>query len=654
MVSSRSFVIGLAAAKVDQPSIFNSLRLKNLATQTDLAIDTVGYSRVTVGFDRFNEPISELRIHALLSEPLSKGHRHVIDLQLDGVPALEFTYQTDFTSPSIQVNQVGYLPNTGKHAFAGNWLGTAGSMPVDDTEFFIIRTGSGDRVFRGQLKKITELDTWSGNAVYKADFGDLQEEGEYILSIDGLGQSHPFRISKEVFRPVFRSVFRLFYHSRNSTAIIAPWADPGFERPAGIPAELTSLIHPAVTISAHSDNEIPESYKRVWRGWFDAGDYGQYVANVAPVWHAFGVGMDLMPGFFSSDNFNLPESHNGIPDILDELEWGMDWLLSMQNPGNGGVYSRSVPVIRPRHIFEITSHATASFAAMTAMHSRLMAKWKPLRAAQALAAARAAWGFLETTGQWPAESELYRNPKNVHAGEYADDSAIDNRLWAAAELYRTTREIKFKMAFIDLFGRINKDPTERVSFRHQSMAAVWSMYTALDISDQTKLDPVSDSDKMLKNELAKILVVSADWYLRKADEHPFDAPVHQHMEYTGWGSFAHSTRAVLPLLQAGSITGNPSKSDSIAEPLNGIPVNGPHFHLPAIWPATRAVNDTYLPGGTESEGAVESNRSYPPLRRYVDSNLLPPMSEPTVAEYALTSVAFGLLGEESKICITDL
>jgi hypothetical protein len=196
MVSSRSFVIGLAAAKVDQPSIFNSLRLKNLATQTDLAIDTVGYSRVTVGFDRFNEPISELRIHALLSEPLSKGHRQMIDLQLDGVPALEFTYQTDFTSPSIQVHQVGYLPNTGKHAFAGNWLGTAGSMPVDDTEFFIIRTGSGERVFRGQLKKITELDTWSGNAVYKADFGDLQEEGEYILSIDGLGQSHPFRISR--------------------------------------------------------------------------------------------------------------------------------------------------------------------------------------------------------------------------------------------------------------------------------------------------------------------------------------------------------------------------------------------------------------------------------------------------------------------------
>jgi endoglucanase len=522
------------------------------------------------------------------------------------------------------------------------------------------------------------------------------------MSIDGLGQSHPFRISKEVFKPVFRSVFRLFYHSRNSAAISAPWADPGYERPGGIPAELTSLIHPAVITSVHSDNEEPGSYKKIWRGWFDAGDYGQYVANVAPVWHAFGVGMDLMPGFFSSDNFNLPESHNGIPDILDELDWGMDWLLSMQNTGNGGVYSRSVPVLwdesspqdvkRPRHIFEITSHATASFAAMAAMHSRLVAKWKPRRAEQALTAARAAWNFLETTGQWPAESELYRNPKNVHAGEYSDDSATDNRLWAAAELYRATGESGFKAAFIDLFDRVRKDPTERVSFRHQSMAAIWSMYRALQEIDQTDAEAVTDSDILLQNELAKTLVSAADWYLRKADEHPFDAPVHQHVKYTGWGSFAHSTRAVLPLLQAGSITGNPaycrrsaamtnpqlganpqsisyitgvgqrspryplsllSRSDSKAEPLNGIPVNGPHYHLPAIWPATRAVNDTYLPGNTESEETSGGHQSYPPLRRYVDSNLLPPMSEPTVAEYALTAAAFGLLGDESSICTTD-
>jgi endoglucanase len=277
--------------------------------------------------------------------------------------------------------------------------------------------------------------------------------------------------------PVFNSVFRLFYHSRNSTDISAPWADPGYERPAGIPAALTSRIHPVVTASAHSANETPNAYKKVWRGWFDAGDYGQYVANVAPVWHAFGVVMDLAPGFFSNDDFNLPESHNGIPDILDELEWGMDWLLSMQNSAKGGVYSRSVPLLwddslpqdaeRPRYLFEITAHATASFAAMTAMHARMMMEWRPERAARTLNAARAAWNFLETTEQWPAESEFYKNPKDVHAGEYSDDSANDNRLWAAAELYRVTGEPQFRSAFTELFAGTKIDPTERVSFRHQ-------------------------------------------------------------------------------------------------------------------------------------------------------------------------------------------
>jgi endoglucanase len=457
-----------------------------------------------------------------------------------------------------------------------------------------------------------------------------------------------------------------------------------------------------VVTSAFSDDEEPNSYKMVWRGWFDAGDYGQYVVNVAPVWHAFGVGMDLTPGYFSSDDLNLPESNNGIPDIIDELEWGMDWLLTMQNPGNGGVYSRSVPVLwddalpqdvkRPRYIFEITSHATASFAAMTALHSRLVAKWNPQRAALALAASRSAWEFLKKTDQWPAESELYKNPKNVHAGEYPDDSATDNRLWAAAELYRATGEEKFKTAFIELFRDTKIDPTERVSFRHQAMAAFWSMYYALRENNQTPKAVSKEHDKRLQDELAAILVSSADWLLRKAGEHPFDAPVHHYMKYTGWGSFAHSSRAVIPLMQAWSITGDPaycnrsaamsnpqlganpqsisyitgigkrspryplsllSRFDSQVEPLMGIPVNGPHYHLPAIWPTTRSVNDAYIPANADSGGTAGVYKSYPPLRRYVDSQLLPPMSEPTVAEYALTAVAFGLLSDGTSLCVAD-
>jgi endoglucanase len=699
MVSSRSLVIGLAAEKVNEPAMIDQFRLRDLAYQSNLETESIGYSRVTVGFDESMEPVSEFRVHVLVAEPLTEGHRYAIDIGIEGLQALEFDFQPEFTSPSIQVNQVGYLPGSAKQAFAGNWLGTAGPMPVDSAEFVIRRTDSGDGVFHGQLEKISGRDPWSGNAVYRADFSDVTEEGEYFLSIDGLGRSHPFSISKNVFIPVFRSVFRLFYHSRNSTAIAAPWADAGYERPAGIPLELTSRIHPAVTASAHAAGEAPDSYRKVWRGWFDAGDYGQYVANAAPVWHAFGVGLELAPGFLSGDDFNLPESHNGIPDVLDELDWGMDWLLGMQNPANGGVYSRSVPVSwdeslphqvkKPRYLFEVTSHATASFAAMAAMHARLIAKWKPGRADEALNAARKAWGFLETTVQWPAESELYKNPKYVHAGEYADDSATDNRLWAAAELYRATGEPGFRDAFRKLFAGIKVDPTERVSFRHQSMAAFWSMHRALQAHAQPDTGTWVEGDRQLREKLATILINAADWYLKNSREHPFDAPVHQSMKFTGWGSFAHSTRAVLPLMQAFAISGNPaycqgsaamtnpqlganpqsisyitgvgkrspryplsllSKLDSKTGPLNGIPVNGPHYHLPAIWPATRAVNDAYLPGTHENDEADDRHQPYPPLRRYVDANLLPPMSEPTIAEYALTAAAFGLLAAEELSC----
>lgn len=702
LVSARSFVVGLAADEVHQTLAGNGIKVTGVLPQTNLAIEKVGRSRVTVGLDDSANAINELRIHVLLAEPLIMGRRYRLDMPMNKTISLEFAYQPDFTSPSVQVNQTGYLPNASKRAFAGNWLGTAGPMPVDDLNFDVSRKDNGQVVFKGELEKVTGRDAWSGNAVYRADFSEVKTEGEYVLQVKGLGKSNPFSISTTVFNPVFRKVFRLFYHSRNSIAIRAPWADPGYERSAGINPELTSRVHPAVVTSVFSSNEQSEGYQMVWRGWFDAGDYGQYVANLAPVWYAFGTGLDLMPGFFASDDFNLPESHNNIPDIIDELEWGMDWLLTMQNPANGGVYSRSVPLMwdeslprdvkRPRYLFEITSHATASFAAMAALHSRLVSEWKPERAARALAAARSAWKFLEKTTQWPAQAELYKNPQNVHAGEYSDDSATDNRLWAAAELYRTTGEVYFKTAFTELFRDVKIDPTERVSFRHQAMAAFWSMHRAL-LEHGPAVDAApARQDTQLRDELAKILVSAADWYLRKADEHPYDAPVHHHMKYTGWGSFAHSTRAVLPLLQAWSITGrqaycqgaatmtnpqlgaNPqsisyitgigersprfplsllSRFDSMAEPLNGIPVNGPHYYLPAIWPSTRAVNDAYIPANTEDGEAADSHAPYPPLRRYVDSQLLPPMSEPTVAEYAYTAAAFGLLSDESLLCTAD-
>ncbi len=688
-LSSATLTLGIDdAADISlMPDGYRLHALDSDAHSNPMQPSKLGHSRTVIGFDSKETPLIEQRVHIYFPIEMRNGRRYRLDFPGQTLHGIEFTYREDSISPTIQVNQVGYLPKSRKIAFVGNWLGTAGAMPVKTKHFEVYEESSGNKVYSGYLKSISSSDPWSGNRLYHADFSSLEKRGRYFLRISGIGRSDSFTISKDVYKPVFRKTFRLFYHSRNSSPVSRPFADPGFERPGGIPKPLSGLVHEAVLKSPFANNEAIDSYRPISGGWFDAGDYGQYVANSAPVWHAFSAGHDLIPANLMSDDMGIPESGNGIPDIFDELEWGMNWLLAMQDKGDGGIYSRLVPVewdtqlphevSTPRYLFEKTTHTTASFAAVAAIHARLIAKIRPHRAQQVLAAAEAAWKFVETTPPWPAEGDQYRNPAGVHAGEYPDKSSLDNRLWAAAELYRSTGKASYLDTFDALFRQITIDPTALVSFKDQALAACWAM--AMANRDGLQVD------QALLKKLKDTLIASADWLLRKSDENPYLAPIHQYIGFTGWGSFAHSTRAVLPLLQAHALTfdknyrnrasemtniqlgGNPqslsyitgvgarypmhplskiSQYDQNEEPLAGIPVNGPHYHLPGIWASTRAVNAAYQPAEKallDEQGKPRFGSSYPVMRRFIDSSLLPPMSEPTIAEYARTAVGYGLL-----------
>jgi hypothetical protein len=545
----------------------------------------------------------------------------------------------------------------------------------------VLDNATGKPVLEGTLARRATSDPWSGNDVYTADFTALQTNGHYRLEVPGLGRSDSFRIAPDVYDPVYRTVARHFYHHRNSTAIREPWVAPGHERPGGIPARHDAVYHPAVADSPLGRGEPANGRHPVSGGWFDAGDYGQYIPNAAPVWYVISAALDIAPQRFRDGDLNIPESGNGLPDLLDELEWGMDWALDMQDPADGGVYFRvasatwdgGLPwqVDDDRLVAEKTTHATAAFAAMAAIHARLLADARPKRAATVLAAARRAWRFLQVRPQWPAEGERYRNPPGINAGEYPDLSAQDNILWAAAELYRTTGEREYHDNYRALAEQVNIDPTGVVSFKDQGMAAHWAYLMA----------PWRGRDEVMLERARDIFLAAADWRIRKMQEHPYLAPVHQHRGFLGWGSFAHSSRATLTLFQAWHLSGkthylewawqtphpqlgaNPqsisyitgigarsprfplsklSRHDNIDTPLPGIPVNGPHAHLPALWASMRTTNDAYYPAAkTPQPGGGDDG--YPVLRRYTDSHYLPPMSEPTVAEVARTAVAFGLL-----------
>ncbi|WP_200241750.1 glycoside hydrolase family 9 protein [Thiohalocapsa halophila] len=689
----------VVATTADAPAPPPAAALRLLAPDGQrLSVTHRGSDRQVVGFDQDRQAIVGTRLHLLLEAPLPAGVRHRLVLPGDAA-AIPIVWQPDRVTGSIQASQVGYAPQADKRAFAGNWLGSAGPLPVAARRFEVVAEASGRVALTGMAETVAQHDPWSGNRVLALDFSELREPGRYRIRMDGLGVSDSFRIAPDVYAPLYRSLFRVFFHHRNGMAIAARYADPGHARPeGGVPAALEGVLHPAVKASKLGCGSAGCGRRRVTGGWFDAGDYGQYVPNAAPVWFYIGAALDLAPGRFGDGDLGIPESGNGVPDVLDELDWGMRWLLGMQDP-DGGVHFRiasrrwdeSLPhrITAPRLIGARTTHATASFAAAAAIHARLMQPHAPERARAALAAAEAAWDFIEAHPQWPAEGERYRNPKGMHAGEYSDASAHDNRLWAAAELLRTTGKDRYRRAYADLADDVGVDPTNPVAYDKQAMAAFWAYLMAHDEpadAAPSAGDGEDQADPALIKQARDAVLESGRWRARMAAAHPFDAPVHHHIGFVGWGSFALSTRATLPLLQAYALSGEPSlldwawrsptpqlggnpqalcyitgfgarspryplsklaQYDAAAEPLAGIPVLGPHWHVPKVSPQMRSINAAYAPPSEPSERKPESDAgyraAYPALRRFTDSDYLPHMSEPTVVDYAQVGVAYGLL-----------
>jgi len=250
---------------------------------------------------------------------------------LVGLSTLCFIAQTNIaTSNFIKVDQFGYLPNATKVAVISNpQTGfNAEQSFTAGTTYQVRNWQNGSVVFSGSPQSWNggATHTQSGDKGWWFDFSTVNTIGSYyIYDVSNNVRSYQFNINDDVYSPVLKAATRMFYYNRCNFAKQAPYAEPGFTDGVAFSNQLQDGNSRYVF-----DKNNAATEKDLSGGWFDAGDFNKYVTFADRVMHDLLSAYQENPNVFT-DDFNIPESGNGIPDILDELKWELDWLMKMNN-----------------------------------------------------------------------------------------------------------------------------------------------------------------------------------------------------------------------------------------------------------------------------------------------------------------------------------
>ena len=345
----------------------------------------------------------------------------------------------------VLVNQVGYFPRRPKLAT----VKSAAASPLP----WQLRAAGGAVVASGRTT-VVGLDAAAGEKVHVVDFSSVKTPGRgYVLAV-GADESHPFAIADDLYGRLQYDALAYFFHNRSGVAIELPFAgEERWARPAGHVGDRSVGCAPA-----RAGGPPACAYKLdVSGGWYDAGDHGKYVVNGGiAVWTLMNQWESAeargAARAFADGKLNIPERHNGAPDLLDEARFELEFLLRMQVPDgqplagmvHHKVHDKDWTALglaphedkQERLLFPPSTAATLNLAATAAQGARLWRKLDPKFAARCLAAAEKAWA---AAAAHPTE---YAASGGVGGGPYDDRDVSDERYWAAAELFVTTNGTK--------------------------------------------------------------------------------------------------------------------------------------------------------------------------------------------------------------------
>jgi len=336
----------------------------------------------------------------------------------------------------ILVNQVGYLPEAEKIAL----------LRIRTGKFDVVELASGKIVFSGEPGPFTYWGL-SGDSASTADFSKVVAPGNYQICINDTIYSYVFEIGPGIYNELAKASLKAFYLNRSGTEITTEFGGQ-WARAAGHPDTMVLIHSSAGTVKRPEGTKISSP-----GGWYDAGDYNKYIVNSAISTYTLLLFCQMYPGYCKDLKSNIPESNNNIPDVMDELLVNLRWMLTMQDPNDGGVYHKLTnktfcdfvmpdKANDPRYVVSKSTAASLDFAATMAMASRVFLKTD---FPELITLGKTCLEASQKAFTWAKANPAiyYKNPSDISTGAYDDMNLSDEFFWASVELGLAEKKTSF-------------------------------------------------------------------------------------------------------------------------------------------------------------------------------------------------------------------
>ena len=410
-------------------------------------------------------------------------------------------------SEFIHIDQFGYLNNAEKVAVISNPIigyNAAESYTVGGT--LQVRNLESDAVVYSAAPMVWNngaTHDQSGDRGWHFDFSSVTASGSYYIFDPSTGhRSAPFEINANPYAEVLQAAFKIFYYNRCNVPKEQPYAQSNWTDGDNFSQDFQ--------VRDAFDQNNAATARDMSGGWFDAGDYNKYTTFAHDVIHDLLTAYEDNPTVYT-DDWNIPESGNGVPDILDEIKWELDWLYKMVRVDNNGgadgaahikmgslTYAENVQAppsanTDPRYYAPTCSSASLSIASINAHAAAVyddipgMEGFVDILTSDALLC----WNYylpFHENAAWETDCD----DGTVKAGPADWDATkqIGNAVVAAVYLYALTGDVTYSDFVADNINDTEPFVINSLGSRHVVLMEAILYYTTLSGADPTAVNTI--------------------------------------------------------------------------------------------------------------------------------------------------------------------